>query len=64
MRYMWYVDSKKLVRYFADEGKLEWYNPSTTKWEKDTSLYEVFTGDVDYDMITEEEAWKKLESLK
>ena len=64
IKYLWLIEDEELVRYHPDTGKMEKYVPSSGEWVSDKDLREIYTGEVRFNTLTEEEAWKKLKSLK
>lgn len=63
-QYMWLIEDEMLIRMDENNPELERYDPSTKKWIPDWDLSEIYTGEIRFRSLTEEEAWEKLNSLK
>ena len=60
-RYVKLIEEQIIARRNLDTVEaMERYDVAQKEWIKDWGLYEVFTGDVRIQPLTEEEAWKEL----
>lgn len=63
MRYLWFIEDEILVRRPEGNHPLERYEPKTGEWIPDWELDEIYTGEVRFKTLTEEEALEKMNVL-
>lgn len=60
MKYRYLLEDRIVVRNRMDGSALERFDPETKAWVPDWGLSEIYTGDVRFIPIAEEEVWKYL----